>query len=140
VRNAAYQITALLACGLLTACGASKATTSSAQPAGHAINMFGNGKTPPPLLRQLTATQAAHLPVLRFSYGPTYQQGRLIGVAVHYPGCQTVRGARVSETASAVTVTVYGSPFRNCQLVLRAGVWAVKLPHPLGSRTELRHS
>jgi hypothetical protein len=148
VNNTRYRwFTVLLACGLLTACGASTATTDSASKAapdstqspGRVINLFGNGKTPPPLLRHLATVQAAHLPALRFSYGPTYQHGRVIGVVVTYdPLCQRVAGASVTETASTVMVTVLGSRARRaCPLPLEGTAWAVKLPHPLGHRMEL---
>lgn len=142
-----WWFTALLACGLLTACGAtpastggSKAVPDSIKSPERAISLFGNGKTPPPSLRRLTPAQAAHLQPLQFSYGPTYERGAVIGVAVAYPAlCEHVVGASVTETASMVMVRVYGSPRsrRGCALPLRGGVWAVKLPHPLGSRAEL---
>ena len=142
-----HLFTVLLVCGLLTACGARTAATDSVGTAAlhstpspeRVINMFGNGETPPPLLRHLTAAQAAHLPALQFSYGPAYQHGRIIGVAVSHPICERVKGATVIETASTVTVTVLGTPApRHCLLPEKGEVWAVKLPRPLGHRTELR--
>jgi hypothetical protein len=144
----ACAFAALLACPLVTACGARTAATDSASTAApdttqspeHVINMFGNGKTPPALLRHLTTAQAAHLPALHFSYGPTYQHGRIIGVAVSYPpSCERVKGATVTETATTVTVTVLGTPApQNCLLPEKGEVWAIKLPRPLGHRAELR--
>jgi hypothetical protein len=143
------RLTVLLACSLLTACAASKAVTDSASKAAHSnstrsagrvINLFGNGNTPPPLLRHLTTIQAAHLAALKYSYGPTYRHGHVIGVAVTYdPLCTHVEGASVTETASKVTVTVFGSPSsrKACALPLAGRPWAVKLPHPLGHRAEL---
>jgi len=146
VTNARHRFTVLLACGLLTACGARTAATGNASTApSHStqspertISMFGNGNTLPPLLRLLTTAQAAHLPALQFSYGPTYQHGHLIGVAVSHPICEHVKGATVTETVTTITVTVLGTPApRNCITVAKAEVWAIKLPHPLGHRTEL---
>lgn len=143
-----HRFTALLVCGLLTACGARAAAPGSASTAAphstqspeRVINMFGNGRTPPRLLRNLTTAQAAHLPALQFSYGPTYQHGRVVGVAVSYsPSCERVKGASVTETATTVTVTVLGTPApKSCILVGKIAVWAVKLPRALGHRMELR--
>jgi hypothetical protein len=141
--------TVLLACTLLSACGARTAATSNASTAAshstqsseRTISMFGNGKTPPPLLRHLTTAQAARLPALQFSYGPTYLHGRVIGVAVSHPICEHVKGATVTETATTITVTVLGTPApRNCISVAKGEAWAVKLSHPLGHRTELHRA
>lgn len=133
---------AVLAVALLVACGCGNAHPShkaGVARRGHVIDLLG--KKQPPLLPELTAAQAARLPKLHVSLGPVYQHGRVLGVAVRFGGCEHPMGAVVTETATTVTVTVYGPrPSRSgaCSTQLLTGPWAVRLPHPLGHRTETK--
>jgi hypothetical protein len=102
----------------------------------HDIHLFT--RTSPPLLAVLSQVQAAQLPKLPFTYGPTYQNGHVLGLAVSYPGCEQIKGASVAESASTVTVTVLGTPKpANCIGSLVGRTAAVWLPQLLGRRKEI---
>jgi hypothetical protein len=106
-------------------------------PAQHAIDLFE--AAPPPLLPILTGGQTRRLPKLPFTYGPAYQHGRILGLVVSYPGCEEIEGVTVAETATAVRVTVRGTPQPlNCVGSLLISTAAVRLPEPLGRRTEIQ--
>jgi hypothetical protein len=103
----------------------------------HAIDLFGS--VPPPVLRVLTGGQAGRLPVLSFIYGPAYQHGSVLGLAISYPGCEQVEGATVAETATTVKVTVLGTPApENCIGSLLTSTAAVRLLNPLDRRKEIQ--
>ena len=99
---------AACACGSVPVSRQSTAKIPRSHPSEQAIDLFG--ATAPPLLRVLGDRQAGHLPKLSFTYGPTYQHGRVIGLVISYPGCEQVEGATVTETATKLKVTVLGTP------------------------------
>ncbi len=141
------RLIAFLAGGafLVCACGvptqrpgqAAPQTDGMRSPSQHANDIYGT--TSPPLLPVLTGGKAGRLPMLPFTYGPTYQHGGVLGLVISYPGCERVEGATVAETETTVKVTVLGTPEpANCigsQLISTA---AVRLPNPLGRRKEIR--
>jgi hypothetical protein len=114
-----------------------KTPENRGQPALHAINLFGSAA--PPLLRLLAHGQTSHLPQLSFTYGPEYQHGRVVGLAISYAGCERIKGATVAETPSTVKVTVFGTTGTgNCVGSLSTSTAAVRLANPFGHRKEIQ--
>jgi hypothetical protein len=123
----------VLACG----CGSAVAPAAPA-PHGHAVSLFGRHAAMPPL-RVITAAQAhaEHLYRMDSSPGPTYDHGRLLGLAVSGPGCEQALAATVRETAATVQVIVYGNPSPQgggCPADLITTTVSVRLPRPLAGR------
>lgn len=129
---AAAAVVLLVACG----CGTASPHAAGTARRGHVVDLFG--KRQPPLLPELTAAQAARLPKLHdISFGPTYQRGRVLGVAVGFAGCERPEGTVVTETETTVHVAVYATqpPEQACISSFIATTYAVWLPQPLGHRT-----
>lgn len=135
--NPARWLTSLLVGASLAACSsATHPLVTAGETKQHVIHLFG--PSAPPLTPTLTAAQADHRPSLPFSYGPAYQGGKVIGLAVRMAGCQKVRGALVSETATTVIVKILGKPWQDaCIGSLVATEVSVKLSSPLGHRKEI---
>jgi hypothetical protein len=102
----------------------------------------GNGVPPEVaavmVLPSLTPDQARDYVSVRWNPVSTPGPGQDLPVTVPGAGCGQLRGARVAETSTDVTVEVYAS-LQDCSEPASAALGAVvRLPGPLGER-RLRH-
>jgi hypothetical protein len=94
--------------------------------------------TPIAVLPSLTTGQARDYVSVAWNPASTPGAGQDLPVIVPGAGCGRLRGARVAETSTEVTVEVYAS-LEGCSEPVPGGqVAVVRLPSPLGGR-RLRH-